>query len=145
MQLSSAEREHYAESGFVSGRPLLAPDEAARFLAACEATCAEEWRAEGRRQASNRVKPYLLYRWAADLIRHPRILDAVEQVIGPDSLAFHTTVWWKEPNSPNFVPWHQDGTYFGLEPYEHVTAWVALTPSTPDQYDSGEPASTIAP
>ena len=28
----------------------------------------------------------------------------------------------------NYVPWHQDATYFG--PYEHVTAWVALTDST---------------
>src|SRR5262249_26283413 len=31
-----------------------------------------------------------------------------------------------------FVSWHQDGTYFGLDPADrHVTAWVALTESTP--------------
>ena len=28
------------------------------------------------------------------------------------------------------MPWHQDATYFGLYPYEHVTAWIALTNST---------------
>jgi ectoine hydroxylase-related dioxygenase (phytanoyl-CoA dioxygenase family) len=41
-------------------------------------------------------------------------------------------VWLKEPHSDSFVPWHQDATYFGLAPFEHVTAWVALTDSTPE-------------
>jgi len=76
-----------------------------------------------------RVKPYLLFRWAADLVREPAVLDAVEDLIGPDIMVFHTTMWWKTKGSPNRVPWHQDGTYFGLAPYEHVTAWVALSPS----------------
>ncbi|WP_421990152.1 phytanoyl-CoA dioxygenase family protein [Roseococcus sp.] len=84
----------------------------------------------GIRQPSTRVKPYLLFPWAADLVRHPAILDAVEDVIGPDILIFHTTLWWKAAGTEGFVPWHQDATYFGLAPHEHVTAWLALTPST---------------
>jgi ectoine hydroxylase-related dioxygenase (phytanoyl-CoA dioxygenase family) len=32
-----------------------------------------------------------------------------------------------------FVSWHQDATYFGLDPADqHVTAWVALTDSLPE-------------
>jgi non-heme Fe2+,alpha-ketoglutarate-dependent halogenase len=62
-------------------------------------------------------------------VRETTILDAVEDLIGPDILVFHTTMWWKTKGSANRVPWHQDGTYFGLAPYEHVTAWVALSPS----------------
>ena len=85
-----------------------------------------------KRHASNRVKPYLLFPWAAELVRHPRILDLGEDVIGPDILVFHTTAWLKPPHSENYVPWHQDATYFGLAPFEHVTAWVALTPSHPE-------------
>jgi non-heme Fe2+,alpha-ketoglutarate-dependent halogenase len=27
------------------------------------------------------------------------------------------------------VSWHQDSAYYGLDPHEEVTAWVALTPS----------------
>jgi ectoine hydroxylase-related dioxygenase (phytanoyl-CoA dioxygenase family) len=76
------------------------------------------------------VKPYLLFPWAAELVRHPAILDSIEALIGPDILVFHTTVWFKAARSESRVPWHQDGTYFGLDPFEHVTAWVALTPST---------------
>jgi ectoine hydroxylase-related dioxygenase (phytanoyl-CoA dioxygenase family) len=55
------------------------------------------------------------------------VLDAVEDLIGPDIRLFHLTVWPKNAHDPAFVGWHQDATYFGLEPSLHVTAWVALT------------------
>ncbi len=122
--------DHYRESGFIRPQPLLTAGEAVRCREACEASCVEAGRKPSRRQQDNRVKPYLLFPWAAALVRHPALLDMVEALIGPDILVFHTTVWIKEGGSESFVPWHQDGTYFGLEPLEQVTAWVALTEST---------------
>jgi len=122
----------YRRDGYLPGAPIFTTAEARRMQAECARDCAVEQRPDERRQASNRVKPYLLFPWAAKLVRHPALLDAVEQLIGPDILVFHTTIWWKDAGTPNFVPWHQDGTYFGLAPFEHVTAWVALTPSTPE-------------
>jgi hypothetical protein len=130
--LTEAECAQYRDAGFVARKPLLTAEEAARYRADAERCCGPQQKVGARRQASNRLKPYLLFPWAAELVRHPKVLDAVEQLIGPDILAFHTTVWLKEPMSGSFVPWHQDATYFGLEPFEHVTAWVALTPSTPE-------------
>ena len=62
------------------------------------------------------MKPYLLFTWAAELVREPAILDAVEDLIGPDILVFHTTMWWKTKGSPSRVPWHQDGTYLASPP-----------------------------
>jgi|GEM_PF-1815941 len=38
-----------------------------------------------------------------------------------------STFFIKEPNTPTFAAWHQDLTYYGLEPAEEVTVWVALT------------------
>ena len=67
-----------------------------------------------------------------ELVRHPKVLDAVESVIGPNILIYHLTSWLKEPHDPAHVSWHQDGTYFGLEPAEQITAWIALTDSTPE-------------
>jgi len=32
-----------------------------------------------------------------------------------------------EARTPAFVRWHQDSTYFYLQPHLHVTAWVALS------------------
>jgi ectoine hydroxylase-related dioxygenase (phytanoyl-CoA dioxygenase family) len=129
--LDAAEVQRYAAQGYLPGRPLLDSQETAFFRAGCERCCGPVVQEAGRRQASNRVKPYLLFPWAARLVRHPRILGCVARLIGPDIMVFHTTVWLKEPRSETFVPWHQDATYFGLQPFEHVTAWVALTDSTP--------------
>ena len=128
--LTTTDVADYRRDGFVPGRHHLTAAETTSLRDACMRTCGVEIKDTPRRQANNRLKPYLLYRWAADLVRHPAILDSVEALIGPDILVFHTTVWFKEPRSAKSVPWHQDGTYFGLDPFEHVTAWVALTPST---------------
>jgi non-haem Fe2+, alpha-ketoglutarate-dependent halogenase len=76
-----------------------------------------------------RHKPHLLFTWLNDLIRHPRILDAVEDVIGPDILCWGTSFFIKEKRNPGFVSWHQDSTYWGLEPPDIITAWVAFTDS----------------
>jgi len=77
-----------------------------------------------------RSAAYAFLPWLDGLIRHQRILDAVEDLIGPDILVFTTTFFIKEAHSPTFAAWHQDSTYFGIEPYEHVTAWVALSDAT---------------
>jgi ectoine hydroxylase-related dioxygenase (phytanoyl-CoA dioxygenase family) len=60
-------------------------------------------------------------------VHHPAILDAVEDLIGPDILVYHSTLFLKEAHSAAFVRWHQDSTYFYLQPHLHVTAWVALS------------------
>ncbi len=130
--LDADDVRRYAELGYLPGRPMLSAAETAFFRAGCERHCGPVIVDGARRQSSNRVKPYLLFPWAAALVRHPRILDCVAALIGPDIMVFHTTVWLKEPRSETFVPWHQDATYFGLAPFEHVTAWVALTNSTPE-------------
>ncbi len=70
---------------------------------------------------------YLLMPWAAKLARDPRILDNVEALLGPDILIFTSTFFIKEANSSTIAAWHQDSTYYGLEPKDEVTVWVALT------------------
>ena len=74
-----------------------------------------------------RSMAYLLMPWAANLARDPRILDKVEALLGPDILIFTSTFFIKEPHSPTIAAWHQDSTYYGLEPREEVTVWIALT------------------
>jgi ectoine hydroxylase-related dioxygenase (phytanoyl-CoA dioxygenase family) len=72
-------------------------------------------------------KPHLLFTWVDEIVHHPAVLDAVEDLIGPNIRLFHLTVWPKDAHDPAYVGWHQDATYFGLEPPVHVTAWVALS------------------
>jgi len=76
-----------------------------------------------------RHKAHLLFTWLAELVRNDRIVDAVEDLYGPDLFCWTTNFFIKEANNPAFVSWHQDSTYWGLDRPDVVTAWVALTPS----------------
>ena len=64
---------------------------------------------------------------AYDIVRHPKVLDAVEAIIGPDILVWGGTFFFKPPRSGGFVSWHQDMTYWGIENSDRlVSAWLAL-------------------
>ena len=69
---------------------------------------------------------HFMCRWVDELARTPAILDAVEDLLGPDILLYTSRFFIKEPRSEGIAAWHQDSTYFGLRPHDHVTAWVAL-------------------
>jgi non-haem Fe2+, alpha-ketoglutarate-dependent halogenase len=131
--LSDAEVERYREDGFLCPVPALSPAEAGACRAWLEAFEAAQGRPLGRLPGQLRAKTHLLFPWIDGLVRHPAVLAAVEDLIGPDLLVYHLTMWLKEPGDDAFVSWHQDGTYFGLDPADqHVTAWIALTDSTPE-------------
>jgi chlorinating enzyme len=74
-------------------------------------------------------KPHLLLTWLNELIRNPRILDPVEQILGPNILCWGSGFFIKNPHDKARVSWHQDATYWGLSSPDIVTAWVAFTPS----------------
>jgi len=78
----------------------------------------------------NNQKPHLLYTWLDALVRDPRILDAVESVLGADLLCWSSQFFVKPAADAAYVSWHQDATYWGLSSPDVMTAWVALTPST---------------
>jgi non-heme Fe2+,alpha-ketoglutarate-dependent halogenase len=74
-----------------------------------------------------RHKVHLLFTWANEIVRNPKILDAVEDLIGPNIICWTTNFFIKEANDPSFVSWHQDSTYWGLNPADVVTAWFAMS------------------
>jgi hypothetical protein len=123
-RLSADQVAQYQRDGFVSAVPVLSPTEVGDLR-----WDLESW--ERRQRAPidfpEKSKSYLLFDWADRLVHHPNILDAVEDLIGPDILVYHSTLFLKEAHTAAFVRWHQDGTYFYLEPHLHVTAWVALS------------------
>jgi chlorinating enzyme len=88
-----------------------------------------ERRSGGPLAGDLRHKTHLLFSWLADLVRNSRIVDAIEDLYGPNLLCWTTNFFIKEANNPAFVSWHQDSTYWGLSTPDVVTAWVALTPS----------------
>ena len=114
----------YRRDGFLSPVTVLDPAEAAACRAELEALEA----AHGR--LNYKLKPHLFCRLAARLARHPAILDALEALVGPDLLLFDSTFIIKEPGDGKRVSWHQDLTYWGLEPAAVTSVWLALSPAT---------------
>jgi len=80
---------------------------------------------EGRQ----RSHAHLLFPWLDSLVRHPIMLDVVEDLVGPNILCWGSIFWIKEARSDSFVSWHQDVTYWGLTGGDVVNAWVALSPA----------------
>ncbi len=127
--LTDAQVAAYRRDGIHFPVDVFTPDEARALLARFEATEAAHG---GRLPPRINQKPHLLYPWIADLVRHPRILDAIEDVHGPDLLCWSAQFFAKNAHDPSYVSWHQDGTYWGLSSPDVITAWVALTPSVPE-------------
>ena len=71
----------------------------------------------------------LRYRWAYELATHEKILDHVERLLGPDIVLWAMVFWYKEPHNSKYIPWHQDATYWPIEPRINLTVWVALGPT----------------
>jgi non-heme Fe2+,alpha-ketoglutarate-dependent halogenase len=76
--------------------------------------------------------PALYFSWAYRLATEPRVLDAVEAILGPDLLISGTLIFCKYPRDPAFVAWHQDTFYSNLHLTPSVSAWIALLDSTPE-------------
>lgn len=56
---------------------------------------------------------------------HPRVLDVLEVLIGPDVLALQTMLFLKGPGKPG-QGWHQDSYYIPTHPDTLCGAWIAL-------------------
>jgi phytanoyl-CoA hydroxylase len=66
------------------------------------------------------------------LVGDERLLEVVEEFIGPNIALFASHYIAKQPRDGQAVLWHQDGSYWPLEPMEVITLWLAVDDSTPE-------------
>ena len=125
--LTQQQADFFRENGFLFPLPGLTPAEIAECRAGLDRLETELGRAVADADVKWRSQAHAHAPWFDKLIRHPKILDAIEDVIGPDILVWTSTFFIKEAGSQTYAAWHQDGGYFGLEPKISVCAWVALT------------------
>jgi len=125
--LTDAQVDHYRDRGYIAPLDLLTASEAAEARAKLEAYEAESG---GPLGGAQRAGGHLLWPWIDELMRHETLLDAVEDLIGPDILCWNSIFWIKEAHSPSYVGWHQDLEYWGLDNDELVSAWIALSPAS---------------
>jgi len=62
----------------------------------------------------------------AKLLYDPRILDIVEDLIGPNIMLFHDQALWKPAKTGGAVFWHQDNAYWHCRPANLLSCWLTL-------------------
>ena len=75
------------------------------------------------------AKVYTILRSPMELASHPRVLEVVRALIGPNVLLWNGTYIVKEPHTPAHVSWHQDLAFWGLHGEDEVSMWLALSPA----------------
>jgi non-haem Fe2+, alpha-ketoglutarate-dependent halogenase len=119
--------ERYHRDGYYAPLRVLSPEEARACRDRLEALEAEH----GRPLPDDlRHRAHVFLVWLDELVRHPRILDAVGLILGENLLVWSSTFFIKEAGDGTHVPWHQDSRAYGTRAPDVVTAWLALSDST---------------
>lgn len=72
------------------------------------------------------LKVHLVSQWISEIARDPQIVDAVEQLVGPDIVLWSGDWNVKRAGTGDYVPWHQDAPYWNLSSDNVVTVWIAI-------------------
>ena len=123
--LTSEQMAGYEELGFVHSVPILTPEQVRYYRDHVERT----WSALGGR-VTRADGLHLFFRWAWDLATHPRLLDCLEDLLGPVILLRHTRIFYKYAQSAAWVGWHQDGNTEHLSDAQVPAIWLGLTDAT---------------
>ena len=134
--LASDRINHYNTQGFVSPFDIFSAAEMTRIRRFVDTAMA----AMGEQGAYgiNCYQARLASLW--DIATNARILDHVEDIVGPDIICWASAILSKKPHDPRKVPWHQDAAFWKLSPARTVTVWLAI-----DDVDEGNSAMMFIP
>jgi hypothetical protein len=124
--LTKLQIEQYHDQGFICPIRVISEQEALSIkdeLEQVEKEFPEEINSESRNNL------HLSFAFLDALAHNKIIVDAIEDLIGPDISLWASVMFIKEPSSKQYVSWHQDATYMGLDSLDFPTPWIALSPS----------------
>lgn len=129
MNDNSEPRQQYDRDGYAIYRQVIDPDLVA------EASAHVDWLL----RQNPELRPEQLHNnlmtqdpfWVR-LVADDRLLDVAQAYVGPDIALFASHYISKPPGDGQPVLWHQDGSYWPLEPMDVVTLWLAVDDSDVD-------------
>ena len=125
--LSDAQVRFFREHGYLS--PVRAIDESEAL--ACRRDLESFERETGVAAVELPHKPHLFFQWTWKLTRNPAVVGATQDLLGTtDIFVLASRFWVKEAGDRKFTGWHQDLAYFGLDPQQMITIWIAISPAT---------------
>lgn len=122
--LAPAQIEGFDRDGFVAPVRAMSADRALYYRRKLEAFEA----AHPDHRLKLDQKAHMLCPWVDEMIREPAILDATEDLIGPDILCWGTSLRAKPADGRTFAGWHQDTAYADVKPIVVIVA-LALSPA----------------
>ncbi|QDV55813.1 phytanoyl-CoA dioxygenase family protein [Rosistilla oblonga] len=69
---------------------------------------------------------HLKYGPVYDILKDPRIVDCVSDLLGENVIGWGSHFFCKMPHDGKSVAWHQDASYWPLSPSKAVTVWLAI-------------------
>lgn len=134
--LSQSQIEHYNHQGYIGGLTAFNDTNALKNKNYFDNLLAQAGPDGG--YAINCFQARLKGVW--DLCTNLAILDHVEDIIGPNIVCWASHFFAKLPGDPKTVPWHQDASFWHLNPARTVTVWLAI-----DDTDEGNAAMRFIP
>ncbi|MEE3265357.1 MAG: phytanoyl-CoA dioxygenase family protein [SAR324 cluster bacterium] len=124
--LTADQIQEYHENGFVSPIRVMSEDEACSIKTKIEEA---EKKFPQDFNPENRNNLHLIFPFLDELAHNSVIVNAVEDLLGPDISLWASVMFSKDPATDHFVSWHQDATYMGMNSCDFLTPWIALTQS----------------
>ncbi len=134
----------FRRQGYLRVKSLVAPDEVADLAAFTDdmmagratipgvpAPPADISEAERRLHYERIHMPHRVCELAERFLLHPRIVDVLEALIGPDILALQTMLFFKQPGQAG-QGFHQDSYYIPTQPDTLIGAWLAIDAADED-------------
>ena len=116
-------KEQFERQGFVGPIQIMSREEALEFKKLVH-------EAEEKLDLMNsdyRCKSNVLFPFVDKISRHPKLIEAMSQLIGPNIHCWDTLFWIKHPGDGKDVSFHQDATYWNFtKPTLALTAWFAF-------------------
>ena len=138
--LSREQVEHYNARGYVSPLDVFDAGEADSWRTYFDGLIHAVVSADDGRNGYSINGYHLSNARLWDLVHTPRILDCVEDILGPDLVCWSTHMFCKLPGNPMEVPLHQDAVYWPFTSTRTVTVWLAV-----DDADRGNGTMRFAP
>src|SRR5438128_1817107 len=122
--LSKAQIEHFNRAGYIKGLPIFSKNEADANRRYFDDLLAGVLAAGGDSYSISTA--HLKYGKVYDLLTDPRIVAIVKDLLGENVVAWGSHFFCKMPGDGKAVAWHQDASYWPLDPAKTVTVWLAI-------------------
>jgi len=145
---SSNYKTRFESDGYLVVDGLLSPDEVARSIHEIERLhtvaridpgqdfevepFAKNSEEEGRLILRKMERTWKYSEWFDAMARHPQLVPILTEILGPQLLLFRSTLMLKPARHGSIHGFHQDTSYWPMDPPHLVTVSIALTDATPD-------------